>query len=248
MSCAHAELASSKLKTAGANYLSHSLNEQAGLIALASPTGVSVLRCGPPSGLPQKEVTHVETSSAKGVISALALCPVAPELLATALSTEQVVRLWNLPSVDGAPTAATAVTLDIGRGACRQLVWHPMRRVLAVVTPTCVVLFDCSKHAAQASAPTPIFLELPEGHRSSLRGACWGGDASGGTLAAASESELFVFRWAVPGAWARSALVRLPFSGRQAGAIAPCGDALLVSLSRPITLGGRCARSLARAM
>ncbi|KAL1526626.1 hypothetical protein AB1Y20_015330 [Prymnesium parvum] len=217
----------------GTNYLSQSVRAQSSTIALASPTGVSVLRLAP-SGLPHQQITHVEAHSADDPLTALALCPGAPELLATAHLTEQFVRVWTL-SFSAAPS--TFLRLDVSKAVCRQLVWHPTRRVLAAVTPARVMLLDCSKLVASPDAPPPLPVPLPGAQGRSLRTACWSGDCAGGTLAAASEEEVFVFRWPAPGTWSRFATLRIPLAGRRACAIAASADVLLLSLAPPIVIG-----------
>ena len=225
------ELASARLKS-GANYLSQCQGVRPHVVALASPTGVSILRCGV-EGLPAEEVVHLETTSEKGAVAALALCPVSPEMLATALSTAQSVLLWTTQP----PDSPTCVSLDVGRG-CRQLLWHPMRRVLAVLMPKKICLFECGGRAGSLNgpvlAPVTTVLQPEELTRGSLRCCSWVGEG-GDTLAVAGDAGVFIVRWQLPGAWQRYTKIHLPFQSRHTCAVASSFDVLLMTISQPLT-------------
>ena len=165
---------------AGINYLGQALHPHA--VALPAPHGVSVARRS--AGVPPQEIiSKLEISGGQAVmLSAIAWCPAAPELLALAIDLERTVQLWRLqgellsgskvhhaptrgrartlrPALTLTPTLTPTLTLtpaptltlpltatphQIGEmalpGACRQLAWHPARRLLAVATPDSVRL------------------------------------------------------------------------------------------------------------
>ena len=79
---------------AGINYLGQALHPNA--VALPAPHGVSVARRS--AGVPPQEIiSKLEISGGQAVmLSAIAWCPVAPELLALAIDLERSVQLWRL--------------------------------------------------------------------------------------------------------------------------------------------------------
>ena len=79
---------------AGINYLGQALHPNA--VALPAPHGVSVARrsAGVP---PQEMISQLEVSGGQAVmLSAIAWCPAAPELLALAIDLKRTVQLWRL--------------------------------------------------------------------------------------------------------------------------------------------------------
>lgn len=79
---------------AGINYLGQALHPNA--VALPAPHGVSVARRS--AGVPPQEIiSKLEISGGRTVmLSAIAWCPAAPELLALAIDLERTVQLWRL--------------------------------------------------------------------------------------------------------------------------------------------------------
>ena len=104
---------------AGTNYLGQALHPAA--VAVPAPLGVAVARRSP--GVPPQEVVStLEVGGGKPVmLSAIAWCPAAPELLALAIDLERTVQLWRLQgeTLSGAKIGEMALP-----GTCRQLAWH----------------------------------------------------------------------------------------------------------------------------
>ena len=202
------ECGEAKLR-AGTNYLGQALRPaQAGLrIVLPAEQGASVVRHTATASTVLE--TAVQACEADGVtILAMAWSSPASELLALAHSGVQGVQVWRLSTGDESTLAAT-IELP---GICRQLCWHPYRRLLAAALPDRVMVVEVG--AGTKSAPKAHTLRLPEGAVGAVSSTVWG--STGGVLAAACEREVILFHWAIAGAgWERCTTVRHPVPHRR---------------------------------
>ena len=210
---------------AGINYLGQALHPNA--IALPAPHGVSVARRS--AGVPPQEIiSKLEVSGGQAVmLSAIAWCPAAPELLAMAIDLERTVQLWRLQGelLSGSKIGEMALP-----GACRQLAWHPARRLLAVATPDSVSLLQL----AQPGRSEPKLWTLLSA--SGVRCCAWGDE--GNTLAAGCEGEVLLVSWPVPGVWDKHACVRMALPGQRVCALLPLeASEFILGLAPPIALG-----------
>ena len=221
------DLPECRLRTAASNYLFQALQRETRRLALPAPNGVSLQRCGP-DGLPAEETSFAEVAPGKAVVGTLALCPAAPELLAVSHMSAHEVHVHALGR--GAAATAPLATLALG-GAARHLAWHPTRRVLAVVTPNRTLLFEVGAHGASDAI---VMSPLGE-HAGAIRTCCWSG--GGSALAVATESELHLYSWAVPGAWKRSVSRRLALPARRLCAVVSVDDhTFALALALPIAV------------
>jgi hypothetical protein len=125
------EVGEATLKS-GTNYLSQALRERSQactLLALPSECGAAIVRCTQ-TGIAVEACVEAHTKEGKAAASILAVAwsPPAAELLALAYADNQDVQVWRLSSAGNGSTLALAVPLP---GVCRQLSWHPYRRLLA---------------------------------------------------------------------------------------------------------------------
>ena len=210
---------------AGINYLGQALHPNA--VALPAPHGVSVARrsAGVP---PQEMILQLEVSGGQAVmLSAIAWCPAAPELLALAIDLKRTVQLWRLQGelLSGSKIGEMALP-----GPCRQLVWHPARRLLAVATPDSVSLLQL----AQPGRSEPKIWTLLSA--SGVRCCAWGDE--GNTLAAGCEGEVLLVSWPVPGVWDKHVCVRMALPGQRVSALLPLEPSeFVLGLAPPIALG-----------
>ena len=227
------ELSSTSLR-AGVNYLSQSTNPRSSsTLAVPSPGGAALVR---PADCSAEEVVScvvdgesndadAAPSASSVTILAVARSPAAPELLAIAQSAEDSVQVWS-----AAPSSkATLVSKHEGLGGtCRQLCWHPHRRLLTVATPRQMLLIELPRGPASTSQCHT--LPLPAQSTGALSSCCWG--LSGGVLAAACESEVVLYRWPLLGAdWSAFTVVRYPISARRLCTLQPWSPCSPVDMS-----------------
>ena len=194
---------------AGTNFLAQGLNERSGmgtLLALPSSCGASIVRRSPASSL-SSEGTIDACDPGSATILALAWSPLTG-FIALAHAGVTSVQIWRV--AQAAPQGVVVATVELP-GVCRQLAWHPYRRLLAVTVPDRVVLVELG--AAEHAAPAQHVLPLPE-PVAALSGCAW--SHGGATLAAACQREVVLFHWTLAGAdWDRYSCVRHPIAHRQ---------------------------------
>ena len=185
----------------GTNYLSQALHSTA--VALPAPYGVGL--AGRSLGVPPQEiVSKLEVSGGADVmISAIAWCPAAPELVALAVDAERAVQLWK---VQGDALAGSRIGEMPLPGACRQLAWHPSRRLLAVATPDTMSLLEL----AAPGRSQPKLRKLMPSETLVVRCCAWSG--AGDTLAVGCEGEVRLVCWPVVGMWDHHTCLVLPLS------------------------------------
>lgn len=205
------EVGEATLKS-GTNYLSQALRERSQactLLALPSECGAAIVR-RTQTGIAVEACVEAHTKEGKAAapILAVAWSPPAAELLALAYADNQDVQVWRLSSAGNGSTLALAVPLP---GVCRQLSWHPYRRLLAAAVPDRVLLIDLG--AGAAAAPTVHELHLPDYAAGALAACAW--SRGGAVLAAACQHEVVLYHWAIAGAgWDLYSFVRYPVPHR----------------------------------
>ena len=206
---------------AGANYLSQSQVARNPSLAVPAVCGAAVVR--PTDGGTEISVEAVEAEGAVTVLC-LARSPAAPELFALAMASTSggSVQVWQLPSRTSAATAtATRLhKLEVKQAqACRQLAWHPHRRVLVALLPESTRLFELGGPAAR-EGPVSHELARPETCAGAMMACCWG--ESGSVLACLSEGDVLLYSWGLLGAsWAHHTCARHPVPNRRLCAILP---------------------------
>ena len=196
---------------AGANYLAQATRVRPDSVALPAARGVSIWR---QKGTTPEPDGVVELDTEVSTILALAWCPTDPELLALAPGAADV----QLLKLRADRTTAAEATLALNGAPCRQLTWHPHRRVLAVALPDKLVLAEMGRPSSRTpsaqAALTTHELKPPGKTAGAISSCAWG--VSGGVLAAACEREVVLFHWALRGAaWERHTCLRHPVPTRR---------------------------------
>ena len=216
----HAEEVGEASLRSGANYLSQATHVDGGVsIGLPTANGCKLVSVRATVETPR---AVLEATAADGTVTVLALARsvAAPEYLAMAYSISSaasVVQLWRV--------AERNTTLEASQeeaGSCRQLVWHPYRRLLAIAFPDRLALCE-NVLAGGRTEQRRYKLCLPE-RAGPITSCAWG--RAGSTLVAACEREVIIFRWAIPGAyWAACSNFRYPIPGRRLCTLIPLQSA-----------------------
>ena len=205
---------------AGANYLVQSQSPRSVSLAVPAPCGAVLVRT-------TDGAIEVSAEACKGdstTVLCLARSPAAPEWLALATSspTGGCVQVWKLPNRTDvmAATATLSHTLELEQShTCRQLSWHPHRRVLAAALPDKAHVFELGGPAAR-DGPVRHELARPEKPSGAMSACCWG--ESGGVLACLCEGEVLLYTWGLLGAsWAHHSCSRHRVADRRLCAILP---------------------------
>jgi len=215
----------------GTNYLSQALHSTA--VALPAPYGVGIAGRSP--GVPPQEiVSKLEVNGGADVtMSAVAWCPAAPELLALAVDAERAVQLWK---VQGDALAGSCIGEMPLPGPCRQLAWHPSRRLLAVVTPDSVSLLEL----AAPGRSQPKLRPLMPSETLAVRCCAWSG--AGDALAVGCEGEVRLFCWPVVGMWDHHTCLVLPLPAHRLCALehggADASASIVLGVAPKISVAG----------
>ena len=177
----------------GTNHLAQAVCGRFKAAALPAAVGVHILRTD--SAVPPIELHACPPGS---VVSTVAWCPASPDLLALSHSGERAVKVWRVAVDPASPPSELIASLDFD-GPCRQLVWHPNRRLLCAASPHGLVLWELGQAFSpgifgkiDAGGPAPRHeLSLPPHCAGAISCCCWCG--GGAALAAACEGDVVLF-------------------------------------------------------
>ena len=207
---------------AGLNYLAQAIpTHPARGIVLPAASGAVLIR---DSGNISDKASKVDVDDhnvADATIVGLALSPATSDLLALSFASTSCVQIRKL----SAHKSTLQAQIDDLPGSCRQLIWHPHRRLLVIAMPRLLIIAELGA----GSTLTTHRLELPDHVAGSISSCCWGN--SGTVLAVACDGAVLVFTWPILGAaWDRSSCLPFPIEDRRVCAIhalvefRPCAD------------------------
>lgn len=209
------ELPSSPSVVAARNYLTQARCAKG--VAIPAARGVTFVN----TANPVPPFAELEACEDGVTIHAIACSPAPMTLLALVTSAEpSTVQVWTVGKAGGTAASGASHSLTLpNAGACRQLHWHPFRRVLVAVLPDRAVLFQLPTVGTQGGACIAHELARPDASTGAFGSCCW--SASGEALAAACERAVVVFRWTLFGAqWASYTCTSFPIAGRRLCALA----------------------------
>ena len=210
------ELGAGRLR-AGGNYLTQAQLPRGGSLAVPAACGAALVH--PADGVAQMTI---EACTEGATVLCLARSPAAPELLALAFASATGggdAQVWQLPARTAASASAKLVCSLEMSCFCRQLAWHPHRRVLAAALPERPLLFEVGGPAAR-DGPVRHDLAPPETSAGAVVTCCWG--ESGTVLACLCEAEVVLYTWDLLGAsWSHHKSTRHRVPNRRLCAIIP---------------------------
>eukprot|EP00965_Chrysotila_dentata_P191034 6174267-Pleurochrysis_carterae.AAC.3 len=164
------------------------------------------------------EERYIDLELEKEVIAAFAWCPAASDLLAVAVVQPSAVRLWTIPSE--AETTSVLATYSL-QGTCRQLLWHPSLRVLAVLTSNSLELLVSAPRGAKR-------LEMPLVCLATSGALTLQWTPAGDALLVGFEDQVLSFHWTIVGAWQQYKTASVPISARRLCSLSSSGSLVFV--------------------